>query len=240
MREIAKKFIPVILIMFLFFVLMSCDKESSKEVVKDVVGLSKSARKEQIEKDTLSNLIMQKEDSIEITDKVLIKTTMGNILIGLYGKDAPKTVENFIGLVRKGYYNGILIHRVAKNFLIQTGDRNTRYARKRDEWGKGGKSFFGEPFEDELNPQTISYQLGYYPGVVAMANRGPNTNTSQFFICLEEAKDLDKRWTIFGRVLEGMDVVRKINEVEILPGPFEPNDGMPVHPIKIISMRLKK
>jgi len=179
-------------------------------------------------------------DSIKITHKALIRTSMGNILIGLYGENAPKTVKNFIGLVRKRYYDGILIHRVAKNFVIQMGDRNTINKKKQDEWGKGGQSFFGEPFEDEIDITSLLYINGYQPGVIAMANRAPNTNTSQFFICLNEAAELERRWTIFGRVISGMDVVNEINNQPVIPGKLEPNDGLPVEPIKIISIRLRK
>ncbi len=233
-----RNYIFIFLLLLLSF--SSCDNESSRTKDEIIPGIRDIEGKAEQKNSTDTKNILLDEDSVKITKKVLIQTTMGNILIGLYGEDAPKTVKNFIGLVRKGYYNGILFHRVAKDFLIQAGDRNTHYPKKREEWGYGGKSFFGEPFEDELNPKTISYRIGYRPGVVAMANRGANTNTSQFFICLEDAKDLVKRWTIFGRVLEGMDVVRKINSVDIVPGLFEPNDGMPVKPVKIIRMRLKK
>jgi cyclophilin family peptidyl-prolyl cis-trans isomerase len=235
-----KLFFYYILLIILFIFVTSCGEKTAEKIKITDISINQQSDSNS-SKDTIDlKGELSKQDSIKITHKVLLKTTMGNILIGLYGEDAPKTVENFIGLVKKGYYNGILIHRVAKNFLIQTGDRNTRYPRKRDEWGQGGQSIFGEPFEDELSPETLSYQIGYQPGVVAMANRGPNTNTSQFFICLDEARDLDKHWTIFGRVLEGMDVVQKINEVDIVPGPFEPNDGIPVEPVRIIRTKLQK
>lgn len=234
------KILSFCILWLLLFLTVSCG-EKTNEIIKKTNEISR-VKNDSIETgDTLTvNSLTTEQDSIIITDKVLLETTMGNILIGLYGKDVPKTVENFIGLVKKGYYNGILIHRVAKNFLIQTGDRNTKYTRKRDDWGKGGQSIFGEPFEDELDSATLSYRNGYQPGTVAMANRGPNTNTSQFFICLNEAKDLEKRWTIFGRVLEGMNVVKTINTVEIVPGQFEPNDGIPVESVKIIKARIKK
>ncbi len=235
-----KKTLFFLTLVLFVLITISCDKKTQEKPITvnktEPVSVEENTNTDSTTVDTLTSKI----DSIEITHKVKIKTTMGDILIGLYGKDAPKTVENFVGLVKKGYYNGILFHRVAKGFLIQTGDRNTKYRSKREKWGKGGESFFGHPFEDELYPETISYQIGYEPGTVAMANRGPNTNTSQFFICLEEARDLDKNWTIFGRVLEGMDVVRAINDVEITPGPFEPNDGMPVKPVRIIRMKLQK
>ncbi len=235
-----KNLVLFIIVFVIELTLVSCDKETTEtpepKATQEPVTAEQKAPVDTVQTNEQKNNI----DSIEITHKVLIKTSMGNILIGLYGKEAPKTVENFVGLVKKGYYNGILFHRVAKGFLIQAGDRNTKYHSKRDEWGKGGESFFGQPFEDELYPETLSYQIGYEPGTVAMANRGPNTNTSQFFICLDEARDLDKNWTIFGRVLDGMDVVKAISEVEITPGPFEPNDGMPVKPVKIIRMKIKK
>ena len=206
------------------------EKELSDDNVEDVVEDST----------VITKRISKTEDTVRITNQALIRTSMGNILIGLYGDDAPKTVENFLGLVRKGYYNGILIHRVAKNFVIQMGDRNTINKRKKDDWGKGGQSYFGEPFEDELNMKAISYRKGYQLGVVAMANRAPNTNTSQFFICLDEAVELERKWTIFGRVIEGMEIVREISEVDVIPGKLEPNDGLPIKPIKIYSIRIRK
>ncbi len=223
---------------FSLFFLFSCDSEKPEQdkTVNKQIGVQNE--KKIGEDSSIANDLHLSNDTITITQKVLIKTSKGDILIGLYGEDAPKTVENFLGLVRKRYYDGILFHRVAKNFLIQTGDRNTRFKSKRDEWGKGGRSIYGEPFEDEINPKSNVYRIGYQPGTVAMANRGPNTNTSQFFICLDEARDLEMRWTIFGRVLNGMSVVREINASEIVPGPFEPNDGIPVKPIKILRIKL--
>lgn len=183
------------------------------------------------------NLQYQSETPV-VTHRAILKTSMGNIKIELYGLDAPKTVENFIKLSKSGYYNGVLIHRVAKNFLIQTGDGNTKSKSKKSEWGLGGKSSFGKEFNDEINPQTPSYKIGYRYGVVAMANRGPNTNTSQFFICLEEAINLEPRWTIFGKVIEGMDVVEKISKVDIVSGSIDPDDGIPIKPIKILSVKI--
>lgn len=136
----------------------------------------------------------------------------------LYESDAPKTVTNFVGLANQGYYNGVTFHRVAKNFVIQGGDPTGT--------GAGGRSIYGKEFEDELDPSTASYQEGYKRGVVAMANAGPNTNTSQFFILLHDAPWMQKNYTIFGRVIKGMDVVDSIAAVEIVPqmGPF---DGTP-------------
>jgi peptidylprolyl isomerase/peptidyl-prolyl cis-trans isomerase-like 1 len=179
-------------------------------------------------------------DTAVVTAQAVISTNMGRIVIGLFGKDAPRTVRNFIGLSEKDYYDDLLFHRVARNFLIQTGDKNTKFKNRRTDWGKGGESIYGKYFEDELDPSAPSYKTGYLPGVVAMANRGPNTNTSQFFICLEDAVYLEHKWTIFGKVIDGMDVVEKISEMDVEPGPYEPDDGLPRKAVKIVSVRIKK
>ncbi len=157
-------------------------------------------------------------------EQALFETTLGNSTIELYRSDAPKTVENFTGLVGKGYYNGITFHRVARGFVIQAGDPTGT--------GAGGQSIWGKDFNDELNPSTPSYKAGYRKGVVAMANRGPNTNTSQFFIMLTDIPDMPKNYTIFGIVVSGMDVVEKIGQVDITPtmGPY---DGKPKVPVVI-------
>lgn len=133
---------------------------------------------------------------------VTIHTAKGDIVLDLYPNDAPKTVQNFSTLAKKGYYNGLTFHRVEPGFVIQGGDPNGN--------GTGGYSIFGATFEDELNPNTESYKAGYLEGVLAMANRGPNTNGSQFFIMLADNTSLPKNYTIFGKVKEGMDVVKQI------------------------------
>ncbi|MCS7177375.1 MAG: peptidylprolyl isomerase [Candidatus Kapabacteria bacterium] len=182
----------------------------------------------------------QRADTPVITHIAVLRTSLGEITLGLYGEDAPKTVRNFVELSRRGYYDGVLFHRVARNFVIQAGDPLTKDPKQRARWGTGGTSIYGGEFEDELNPETPSYRLGYQLGTVAMANRGPNTNTSQFFICLERAVNLPKAYTIFGRVLEGMDVVRKIAAVPIDPGPFGPEDGTPKTPVVIESVQVRE
>lgn len=175
--------------------------------------------------------IVSPQGKPEITHKALLKTSMGDILLGLHGKDAPKTVENFLGLAQSGYYDSTLFHRIVPDFVIQGGDPTTRDTTKVKSWGRGGKSIWGGKFEDELNPETPSYRLGYEEGVLAMANSGPNTNGSQFFICLENL-DLAKNYTMFGKVLEGMDVVLKIAGTELLP-----NTSLPATAVMIISVR---
>lgn len=139
-------------------------------------------------------------EKISATSAV-IKTEKGDISIQFYPQDAPKTVTNFATLAKNGYYNTLTFHRVEPGFVIQGGDPNGN--------GTGGVSTYGNKFEDELNPKTESYKNGYKEGVVAMANAGPNTNGSQFFIMLAD-NPLPNAYTIFGKVTSGMEVVKKI------------------------------
>ncbi len=136
---------------------------------------------------------------------IIIKTNFGEIQIETYNADAPKTVANFIALANKGFYDNLIFHRVIKGFMIQGGDPSGN--------GTGGP---GYQFEDELNSQTESYKAGYVKGVVAMANAGPNTNGSQFFIMLENYA-LPNNYTIFGKVVKGQGIVDKMGDVKTGP-----------------------
>jgi cyclophilin family peptidyl-prolyl cis-trans isomerase len=133
--------------------------------------------------------------------EVTIVTNLGTIVIDTYDADAPKTAANFVELASKGFYNNVVFHRVIKGFMIQGGDPTGT--------GSGGP---GYQFADELNAQTESYQKGYVKGTVAMANAGPNTNGSQFFI-MHQNYPLPHDYTIFGHVVKGQDVVDKIASV---------------------------
>ena len=160
--------------------------------------------------------------------KATIKTNHGEILIQLFPEQAPKTVENFVGLAKKGYYDGVIFHRVINDFIIQGGDPTGT--------GMGGESIWGAPFEDEFSNELFNIR-----GALSMANAGPATNGSQFFIVqnqnvpaqmagqMEAAgypKEiitayenggtpwLDHRHTVFGQVTSGMDVVDEIAAVE--------------------------
>jgi cyclophilin family peptidyl-prolyl cis-trans isomerase len=161
----------------------------------------------------------------------VMETSMGTIEIELYRNDAPRTVDNFVKLAEQKYFDGIKFHRIAKGFVIQGGDPTGT--------GGGGKSIYGKEFEDELNPAAPSFKTGYVRGTVAMANRGPNTNTSQFFIMLQDAPRLPKAYTIFGRVVSGLDVVDRMGAVEITPE-MGANDGRPKTDIVINSVRMKQ
>ncbi|MBI4709400.1 MAG: peptidylprolyl isomerase [Candidatus Portnoybacteria bacterium] len=132
---------------------------------------------------------------------ITIETNLGEIKIQTYDADAPKTVQNFISLAGKGFYDNLTFHRVIDGFMIQGGDPNGN--------GSGGP---GYQFEDELNPETESYKAGYKKGVVAMANAGPDTNGSQFFIMVADYP-LQKNYSIFGKVISGQEVADKIAKV---------------------------
>jgi len=154
-----------------------------------------------------------------------ISTTMGDITIQLFAKDAPKTVNNFVFLAKDKFYDNVTFHRVIKDFMIQTGDPLGT--------GMGGP---GYTFEDELNNGH-----NYKPGVVAMANAGPNTNGSQFFIGSgEEVTGLKNypNYTIFGKVIKGMDVVQKIAAVKVKANPATGEASVPEQPVKIKTISI--
>ena len=134
---------------------------------------------------------------------MVLETTQGNIEIKLKSDIAPRACENFIKLAEKGYYNGLIFHRVIKGFMIQGGDPTGT--------GMGGESIWGRPFEDEVSP--VAKFDG--PGILAMANSGPNTNGSQFFITCAKTPWLNMRHTIFGEVVSGLDVAQKIENTPV-------------------------
>lgn len=180
----------------------------------------------------------------------VMKTTMGDIKIKLFSEDAPKTVENFTTHAKNGYYNGIIFHRVIKDFMVQGGDPTGT--------GMGGESIWGKSFKDEF-----SKNLHNIRGALCMANAGPNTNGSQFFIvqasevggnmieqmeelsdmfpkdCIEDYKTLggtpwlDYRHSVFGQVVEGMNVVDAMANVKT-----GANDK-PIEAISIIGIDIK-
>ncbi|MBS1560037.1 MAG: peptidylprolyl isomerase [Bacteroidetes bacterium] len=179
-------------------------------------------------------------DTAVITHVGTLVTSMGTITIGFYGVDAPRAVNNMVALAAKRFYNGILVHRVARDLVVQMGDPKTKDASARAEWGRGGQTADGKPLPDELDSTSPSARIGYQRGVVAMAHKPmPNSATSQFFICNTNARAIPYQYTIVGRVLEGMDVVDKMNSVDVEPGSFGDTDGIPKKPIVIRSFVIK-
>ncbi|OQX59703.1 MAG: peptidylprolyl isomerase [Helicobacteraceae bacterium 4484_230] len=132
---------------------------------------------------------------------VILQTTQGSIELELFDDTAPLAVENFITHAKNGYYNGIVFHRIIKNFMIQGGDPTGT--------GRGGESIWHKPFKDEFKPGLVFDR----PGILAMANAGPMTNGSQFFITTAPTPWLNGHHTIFGKVVKGMDTLKRLNNV---------------------------
>ena len=148
---------------------------------------------------------------------VQLMTNYGHLNLELYCKDAPKTCQNFLTLCTRKYYDGTIFHRLIKNFMIQGGDPTGT--------GLGGESIFGAPFEDEFNGHLVHQGRG----VVSMANSGPNTNKSQFFITLKSCRHLDKKHTVFGKVVGGLETLDKLEKI-----PTD-KDDRPEKKVKLIS-----
>lgn len=154
-----------------------------------------------------------------------LETSKGNIKIELRADLAPKAVENFVTHSKNGYYNGLIFHRVIKDFMIQGGDPTGT--------GAGGESIWGGKFKDEFAPNAVFDKAG----ILAMANAGPNTNASQFFITTVPTYWLNGRHTIFGYVKNGFDVVRKIENVQT-NGKYQ--GDKPLEDVKINSITIKE
>jgi len=157
----------------------------------------------------------------EVHSQVTLHTTLGDIHLKLFTKETPKTCENFITHCKNGYYNGLLFHRVIRNFMIQTGDPRGD--------GTGGESIWGHDFEDEF-VKSLRHDRA---GTLSMANAGPNTNGSQFFITTQPADNLDGKHTVFGRVFKGMETVKNIEKV-----PTDKTDK-PRTDVKILNVTVK-
>lgn len=142
--------------------------------------------------------------------QALLHTNLGDITINLNDIDAPNTVANFVKLAKAGFYDGTKFHRVIKEFMVQGGDPLTKDDAEQHRWGTGGP---GYSFEDEIHTNNKNAM-----GTIAMANSGPNTNGSQFFINFAHNAYLDGKHTTFGQVVGGMDVVKKIEQVDTTQG----------------------
>ena len=154
---------------------------------------------------------------MDVNPIVVMQTTQGDIEFELYPNEAPKAVENFLTHGKNGYYENTKFHRIIPDFMIQGGDPKGN--------GTGGESIWKKPFEDEF-----SFKLRFSaPGILAMANSGPQTNGSQFFITTIETSWLNDKHTIFGRVTKGMDVINKIEDLGT-------SSGKPTKEVKILKV----
>ncbi|WML45872.1 peptidylprolyl isomerase [Neobacillus sp. PS3-40] len=221
-----KTYVSIVAIIFL---LAACGTGNGKQQESKTSSPKNSTQKteqKEGENTVINSSYPQLTTDVAANEKLVeMETSMGNIKIKLFPEYAPKAVENFVKHSEKGYYNGLIFHRVIKDFMIQGGDPNGN--------GTGGDSIYGQPFEDEFSKQLFNLR-----GALSMANSGANTNGSQFFIVQNATLDpamkdqmekvgypkeiidayaknggtpwLDHKHTVFGQVIEGMDVVDKI------------------------------
>ena len=212
-----KKFVALLII--LVSVTNCSDKQESKEVQPKINQENKVSQEKEYNYVTIS------PDSIIVA---VIKTKFGNIEMQLFADKTPITVTNFVTLAEENFYDSVIFHRVVPGFVIQGGDPTGT--------GSGGKSIYdGKPYVNEIVPE-LSHDA---PGVVAMANAGPNTNTSQFYITLSAVPQLDGGYTVFGKVIKGMDVVNKIGSVHTAPPANKPVEPVVMEKVTI-ERRAKK
>ena len=226
--------IPILLIMFL----SACSGEEAETAPEETTAETESEAVEVDGYPQLSTEVAENEALVEMT------TSMGTIQIKLFPEIAPKAVENFLTHAEEGYYDGLTFHRVIEDFMLQGGDPTGT--------GGGGESIYGAPFEDEFNDHLFNIR-----GALSMANAGPGTNGSQFFIVQgpsiseadltgeypEEIREayleqggafwLDGKHTVFGQVVEGMDVVDAIAAVETMQD--KPVEDMTIDSIEILQ-----
>ncbi|WP_066314208.1 peptidylprolyl isomerase [Bacillus sp. FJAT-29814] len=231
-------------------VLAACGTADKNNAPKQQSAPSKTEQKEGDQQVTNSVYPQLTTEVAENERLVEMETSMGNIKIKLFPEAAPKAVENFIKHSEDGYYDGLIFHRVIKDFMIQGGDPNGN--------GTGGESIWGAPFEDEFSKNLFNLR-----GALSMANSGENTNGSQFFIVQSSKLDpslksqmekidyytkeiiaayeerggtpwLDQRHTVFGQVIEGMDVVDKIADTPV-DGKDKPETDVIIKKIKVLK-----
>uniref|UniRef100_A0A1B6GEJ9 Peptidyl-prolyl cis-trans isomerase n=1 Tax=Cuerna arida TaxID=1464854 RepID=A0A1B6GEJ9_9HEMI len=141
---------------------------------------------------------------------VTVHTDLGDLKIELFCESCPKTCENFLALCASDYYKGCFFHRNIKGFIVQTGDPTNT--------GKGGNSIWGRKFEDEFKENLKHIERG----MVSMANNGPNTNASQFFITYQSQPHLDLKYTLFGKVIDGFDTLDELEKLPVNPKNYRP------------------
>jgi len=208
------KYLYLIIILF-----VSCSTQ--EEVVNNNLEIENIEMETEMNEDKVYTSVPEMNIDLNKKYTALIKTNMGDISVEFFTNDAPLTVNNFINLSKDGYYNDVIFHRVINGFMIQGGDPS---GTGHGEMGK----YPGYKFEDELNNKQP-----YEKGILAMANAGPNTNGSQFFI-MHVDYPLPYQYTIFGKVTDGLDIVDKIASVETAEG------DRPVSDVVIESIEIKE
>ena len=181
------------------FTLVTAGSQDNTNLANNTTNPQNSNQETKVDKKTYSAAPAILAQAELVGKKARFETSQGTFIVSLFGDKTPKTVSNFIFLAKEGFYNDLTFHRVIAGFMIQGGDPAGN--------GTGGP---GYQFEDEFEP-SLTFSK---PGLLAMANAGPNTNGSQFFITVSNPTHLNNRHTIFGEVVEGYEVVEKISKVE--------------------------
>lgn len=172
-----------------------------------------------------NNIQEEKNTMEQQTVLVTMVTSKGNIELELWRDYAPKTVDNFITLANNGFYDGTRFHRVIEGFMIQGGDPLSKDTAQISRWGTGGPGYV---FQDEIHSE--NYNLA---GTISMANAGPNTNGSQFFINVADNVFLNDKHTVFGKVVSGYDIVETISLVDTVPGVDRPVEDIVIQSVKV-------
>lgn len=230
--KINKKIILFILVVFICAVVLWLFAYNKNEIPNIKMEEKKDYPTESLAQETLTQTpLVQANDkpinNINDNKKIMnaiLHTNKGDITIQ-FNSETPNTVANFVKLAKEGFYDGTKFHRVIKGFMNQGGDPLTKDDSKKDFWGTGGP---GYAFADEITPTNSNDE-----NTIAMANSGPNTNGSQFFINAAANNFLDTKHTVFGKVTSGADIVSAINNV--------PTDGSdrPIEPVILQSITLK-
>jgi peptidyl-prolyl cis-trans isomerase B (cyclophilin B) len=177
----------------------------------------------------------KKAEPASASEVAILKTSLGELVLEFWPDVAPKTVENFKTLAKKGFYDGTAFHRIIDGFMIQGGDHLTKDADKEPRWGTGGPGF---NIKGETNSRS---DRKHVRGVISMAHSGhPDTAGSQFFICLAPAPALDGNYTTFGKVIKGDDVLTKLGKVAVKPNPYDPRHEVsrPVERVSLESVKI--
>jgi len=182
-------------------------------------SLEEEGDRDVINEKIFNDSAVKKKAKSRLGSSAIIHTTSGDIYVKLFATECPKTIENFCVHSQNGYYNNVIFHRVIKDFMIQTGDPTGD--------GTGGESIWGGEFEDEFNTK-----LTHDSFVLSMANAGPNTNGSQFFITVRATPSLNFKHTVFGKVTKGSDVALAISKVNTS------KHDKPVDDIKILNIKV--
>jgi len=210
------KKLKLVVLLLITFSITNCADQDIQEQPQ-----SKINQENQMSEEQKYNYVTISPDSMLVA---VVETNLGTFELELYPNETPITVTNFVTLAEENFYDGVSFHRVIDGFVIQGGDPTGT--------GSGGKSIYdGKPYADEFVPALRHNSAG----ILSMANRGPHTNTSQFFITLAPTPHLDDKHTVFGKVIDGMDIVAKIGKV-----PTEPPHNRPVDPVVMEKVTIER